>query len=154
MADGNIHGVQIKKIVKHEDERGFFAEILKDNDPFFENIKQTSYTETLPGVIKAFHYHEKQDDIWFVSKGKALVVMYDMREDSPTKGMVQDIVTGEDDPMLIFIPEGVAHGYKVLGDNPVCLFYHTTESYDPKNPDEGRIPYDSPAVGYDWDRTA
>jgi len=146
-----IKGVQIKKIVKHNDDRGFFAEILKENDPFFKCVKQTSYTETKPGIIKAFHYHKKQDDMWFVAKGEAQVVLYDMRDDSETKGNIQMIIAGEDDPMLIYIPKMVAHGYKVLGDKPVCLFYHTTESYDPKNPDEGRIPHDSESIGFDWE---
>ncbi len=44
----------------------------------------------------------------------------------------------------------MAHGYKVLGDKQVALFYHTTESYDSNDPDEGRIPHDDPSVGFDW----
>ena len=56
-----IKDVKIKELIKHCDDRGFFIEILKNNDSFFKNIKQTSYTETYPGVIKAFHYHKKQD---------------------------------------------------------------------------------------------
>lgn len=146
----NINGIQVKKIVKHCDDRGFFSEVLKDNDPFFKSIKQTSYTETFPGVIKAFHYHKKQDDIWFVSKGMAQVVLYDLREDSSTKGVTQVIYAGECNPLLIFIPAGVAHGYRVLGNSPVGLFYHTTESYDPENLDEFRIPFDSKDINFDW----
>ncbi len=145
-----IEGVKIKKLERHCDDRGFFVEVLKDTDAFFENIAQTSYTETYPGVIKAFHYHEKQVDIWFVASGMAQVVLYDMRENSSTKGETQVIYAGEDNPVLIYIPIGVAHGYKVLGNKKVKLFYHTTKSYDPKNPDEKRIPYDDPKIGFDW----
>jgi len=57
---------------------------------------------------------------------------------------------GEKNPLALFIPKGVAHGYKVLGHKPACLFYHTTEVYDPKDPDEERIPYNDPAIGFDW----
>lgn len=145
-----IKGVQVKNIIKHCDDRGFFAEILAEDDPFFSKIKQTSYTETYPGVIKAFHYHKKQDDIWFVAKGMAQVVLCDLREDSETKGETQVICAGEDNPVLIYIPKRVAHGYKVLGNEKVGLFYHTTERYDAKNPDEHRIPYDSGEIGFDW----
>lgn len=52
--------------------------------------------------------------------------------------------------MLIYIPIGVAHGYRVLGNKPVALFYHTTEAYDAKNADEFRIPFDDPKIGFDW----
>ena len=145
-----IDGVQIKKIVKYCDDRGFFAEILASDDPSFSVIKQTSYTETHPGVIKAFHYHKKQDDIWFVSRGMAKVVLYDLRDKSKTKGETQVICAGEDNPVLIYIPKGVAHGYSVLGNKKVGLFYHTTERYDADNPDEHRIPYDSKEIGFDW----
>jgi dTDP-4-dehydrorhamnose 3,5-epimerase len=38
----------------------------------------------------------------------------------------------------------------VLGVQPAALFYHTTERYDPAAPDEERIPFDDPRVGFDW----
>jgi dTDP-4-dehydrorhamnose 3,5-epimerase len=38
----------------------------------------------------------------------------------------------------------------VLGNEPAALFYHTTATYDPKAPDEERIPFDSPEIGFDW----
>ena len=145
-----IEGVQIKKIIKYCDDRGFLAEILKENDPFFKNIKQTTYTESFPGVIKAFHYHKTQDDIWFVSRGLAQIVLHDLRQISKTSKETQVIYSGDDNPLLIFIPRGVAHGYRVLGNEKVGLFYHTTESYDPENPDEFRIDYDSKEIGFDW----
>ena len=81
----------------------------------------------------------------------AQVVLYDLREKSETKGETQAIYAGEDDPILIYIPKGVAHGYRVLGNKKVCLFYHTTERYDIKNPDEYRIPCDSSEIGFDWE---
>ncbi len=145
-----IKDVSIKKITSFYDDRGYFAEVLKFGEGTFHEIKQTSYAETYPGVIKAFHWHKKQWDIWFVVKGHAQVVLHDLRKDSPTKGQTDVIYTGEDNKMLIAIPVGVAHGYRVLGNSPMGIFYHTTEAYDPKNPDEERIPFDSPKIGFDW----
>jgi len=150
MAEDMIDGVHVKKLVKYNDDRGFFIEVYKENDPFFKSTKQISYTETYPGVIKAFHHHKKQDDIWFVVKGMAQVVLFDLRESSKTNGKTQVIYAGEDNPVLIFIPKGVAHGYRVLGNSKMGLLYHTTEAYDPKNPDEERIPFDSKKIGFDW----
>jgi dTDP-4-dehydrorhamnose 3,5-epimerase len=145
-----IQGVSIKKLVKHCDDRGCFMEVLRDDDKFLKKFGQTSYTVTYPGVIKAFHWHKKQDDLWFVASGMAQVVLHDMRKNSKTYKETQVIYAGEDNPVLILIPKGVAHGYRVLGAKPVTLFYHTTESYDPKNPDEERIDFDDKAIGFDW----
>jgi len=145
-----IDGVKIKKLVKHPDHRGFFMEILRDDDKLLRKFGQTSYSLAHPGIIKAFHWHKKQDDLWFMATGSAQVVLYDMRKKSKTHKKTQVILAGEDHPMLIVIPKGVAHGYKVLGRKPACLFYHTTESYNAKNPDEGRIPHDDKSIGFDW----
>ncbi|MBT4723023.1 dTDP-4-dehydrorhamnose 3,5-epimerase family protein [Candidatus Falkowbacteria bacterium] len=146
-----INDVKVKQLKKYCDDRGFFAEIIKDGEEIFHEVKQTSYTETQPGVIKAFHWHKKQWDVWFVVRGMAQVVLHDLRDDSSTKGETQVIYAGADNPVVISIPPGVAHGYRVLGNEKVALFYHTSEAYDPENPDEERIDFDDPTIGFDWE---
>lgn len=147
---GKIHDVVIKPLVTHSDDRGYFREILRDDDGLLRHFGQTSITKSYPGVIKAFHWHQDQDDLWYVADGMARVVLYDRRDGSPTKGETQVIYAGEDNPVLIYIPTGVAHGYQVLGDKPVVVFYHVTKSYNPAEPDEMRIPFDDPGIGFDW----
>jgi len=109
-------------------------------------MAQMSFTKTYPWVVKAFHYHEKQDDLWFCVEGNLRVVLKDLREDSPTFNEVQTIYIGEKS-QAVYIPKMVAHGYKVMGEKPAKLIYLTTQEYDVKNPDEKRIPYDE---FYDW----
>lgn len=145
-----IDGVKIKNIKKHADDRGFFAEIIKQGEDTFHEVKQTSYTETYPGVTKAFHWHKKQWDVWFCCKGNIQTVLYDTREDSKTKGETQVIFMGEDNPVMVAIPPGVAHGYKVLGNERIGLFYHTSEGYNSDEPDEERIDFDDPTIGFNW----
>ena len=147
---GAIHDVVIKKLVTHSDDRGYFREVLRDGDGLLSHFGQTSVTKTYPGVIKAFHWHKDQDDLWYVADGMVRVVLYDRRPDSPTRGTTQVIYAGEDNPVLIGIPSGIAHGYQVLGNKPAMLFYHVTRSYNPADPDEERIPFDDPAIGFDW----
>lgn len=145
-----IEGVKIKQIKVFLDDRGFFGEILKFGEETFLEIKQTSYTETYPGVIKAFHWHRRQIDIWFVAGGMAQVVLHDLRWDAPTFRQTDVYYMGESNRMLLLIPPGVAHGYRVLGQKPVKLFYHTSHAYDPQNPDEQRISFDDAGIGFDW----
>ena len=145
-----IHDAVVKKLATHSDDRGYFREILREDDNLLRRFGQTSITKTYPGVIKAFHWHNHQDDIWYVASGMARVVLHDRREGSPTKGVTQVVYAGEDNPVIILIPSGIAHGYQVLGNQPVILFYHVTKAYDPKEPDEERIPFDDPEIGFDW----
>ena len=145
-----IQGVHLKKLTVHTDDRGFLMEVLKSDDPCYQAIKQTTYTEAFPGVIKAFHWHRRQWDMWFFTRGMAQVVLYDLRPESPTYRDTNTLILGERAPALLSIPAGVAHGYRVLGNRPVGLFYHTSDVYDPANPDEERIPHDDPTIGFDW----
>ncbi len=146
-----IKGVSVKKLTSFYDDRGFFTEVIKFGEETYHPVKQTSYTETYPGIIKAFHWHKKQSETWFIVKGNARVVLYDLRKDSPTKGQTDTLCVGEGNKTLIFIPVGVAHGYQVLGNQPMGLFYHTSEAYNLKDPDEQRIPHDSPKINFDWE---
>jgi dTDP-4-dehydrorhamnose 3,5-epimerase len=156
-----IEGVKIKKLTVHKDisdtgapgeKPGHLMEVLRADEGLLKKFGQTTFTVAYPGTIKAFHWHKKQDDLWFVAGGRAKIVLYDLRRDSETFGETQVIIADEKEPILVLIPAGVAHGYKVLGDKPVLLFYHTTEPYNAKNPDEERISYDDPKIGYDWSR--
>lgn len=145
-----IDGVVLKECQVHTDDRGLLIEVLRDDEPVFRDVKQTTFTVAYPGVIKAFHWHRRQWDVWFFTTGMAQVVLYDLREDSATHRQTDVLYIGERRPATIAIPPGVAHGYRVLGSEASGLFYHTTEHYDPADPDEERIPHDDPTIGFDW----
>ena len=144
-----IAGGEIKELVTHTDERGFFREIIRVTDPIFkEGFGQWSHTVTHQGAAKAWHIHRKQTDWWYVAIGVVKAVMVDRREDSPTRGELMEVLLGDYyGSKVLKIPPGVAHGYRVL-QGPAHLFYVTSSIYDPA--DEGRIPHDDPAIGYNW----
>jgi dTDP-4-dehydrorhamnose 3,5-epimerase len=147
-----IDGVKIKKITTHTHDRGNFREVLRDDDKLLKKFGQCSITVTYPGIIKAFHWHKKQDDLWYAVSGNAKVVLYDLRKDSKTFKQTQVICVGDNaESQLIMIPVGVAHGYQVLGKKPFTLMYFTTLSYDAKNPDEQRIAFDDKKINFDWE---
>jgi dTDP-4-dehydrorhamnose 3,5-epimerase len=82
-----------------------------------------------------------------VISGRAKLVLYDLREDSPTKGELQEIFLGEDNYVLAQIPPGIANGYKAYGDSMVILANAATEPHDPDemiriDPFSDQIPYD------------
>ena len=161
---GVIHDVMVKSFVKHADQRGFFIEQLKRGDladdgrpfvpeqPFAQMSRSMVYARggNPPELIKAFHWHRRQWDYWDIVIGTARVVLVDLREDSPTAGRIQSLIVGEHAPRMVAIPPGVAHGYQCLGLQDVHLVYYVTEPYDASDPDEGRIAWDDPRIGFDW----
>ncbi|KAF0817847.1 MULTISPECIES: dTDP-4-dehydrorhamnose 3,5-epimerase family protein [unclassified Cytobacillus] len=147
-----IEGVKVKKLVKYCDDRGFFSELVRDDEPhLLSKFGQASWSMSYPGVIKAFHYHEKQDDLWFFPSGNAQVVLYDLRKDSSTHGKTDVYYMGEENPIMLLIPKGVAHGYRVLGQKPATIIYFTTESYNPNAPDEKRLAWDDAGINFNWE---
>jgi dTDP-4-dehydrorhamnose 3,5-epimerase len=161
---GRIHDVQVKTFVKHADARGFFIEQVKRGDlddegrpfiadrPFAQMSRSLVYARggNPPELIKAFHWHRKQWDYWDIVVGNARVVLVDLRAESPTSGTIQTLILGENSPRMIAIPPLVAHGYQCLGLEDVHLVYYVTEPYDSAAPDEGRIAWDDPRIGFDW----
>lgn len=145
-----IKGVEIKKVIKHPTEEGFFAELVKKGEPSFQEVHQTSYAETRVGITKPFHSHPAYWEIWCVIKGAATIVLYDLRKDSPTFNVSQVITASATDMKVIAIPPGVAHTYRVEGNESLGMLYHAGKAYDPKNPGIEEYPLNSPSINFKW----
>lgn len=154
MARQLIHGVVVKKLAMHCDERGRLMEMVRADDRELRNIRfgQVYMTTAYPGVTKAWHYHKKQTDHFVCVKGMMKVVLYDGRDDSPTKGQINEFFIGEHAPLLIEIPPEVYHGFKCVGTEEAVVVNFTTECYDYANPDEYRVPPHGGPIPYDWSR--
>ena len=147
-----IDGVVEKKLKMIADERGRLMEILRSDDAFFEQFGQVYMTTAYPEVVKAWHYHRLQRDNFTVVRGAMKLVLYDDREDSPTRGEINEFIIGEHDPKLVSIPRGVWHGFKCIGDVEALVINVPTEVYNRKEPDEYReVPHGGP-IPYDWSR--
>lgn len=145
-----IEGVEIKKLTTYPDERGALTEIVRNDDPFFVKFGQCYVSISYPGVIRAWHYHKKQTDYFCCIKGMIKVPLYDGREGSATHGEINEFFIGDQNLAVVKIPIGVMHGFKVVGDEPAYLLNFPTEPYRRDDPDEYRVPFDSPEIPYDW----
>ena len=146
-----ILGVEIKQLTRHADERGFLMELLRSDDPIFTKFGQCYVSLNYPGVVRAWHYHKKQDDHFVVVKGMCRVGLYDMREGSPTRGEVNDLCLGDHNPVLLKIPMGVVHGYKTIGVEPSLLINFPSEVYNRQEPDEHRLPWNTDQIPFNWE---
>jgi dTDP-4-dehydrorhamnose 3,5-epimerase len=135
------------------DDRGYFLEVQRIGSglagEFPPATTQVSAAWNYPGSVKAFHYHLLQTDCWTPSRGMLQVALADLRVGSPTFGERNTLYVGTLRPWQILIPPGVAHGYKVIGEDAAMLIYLTDRFYNPN--DEGRIAYNDPSINYDWE---
>lgn len=147
-----IAGAKLKPIVAHDDQRGWLAELVRSDDPDFSQFGQVYMSVTYPGVVKAWHLHQKQIDLVTCVSGTILLVLHDLRQGSPTRGQTDEHYLGRHSLGRVRIPVGVHHGWKCVSDEEAMVVSLTSELYDAANPDEDRLPPDSDKIPYDWTR--
>ena len=148
--NASIDGVCRKPLKVIPDERGWLMEIMRCDDDIFDTFGQVYLTTAYPNVVKAWHYHKKQTDNFTCIHGMMKVVLYDAREGSKTRGNLMELFIGEKNPVLVAVPPGVYHGFKAIGDETAFFVSIPTLPYDYRDPDEYRLPPDTPEIPYDW----
>ncbi|HEY4719189.1 MAG TPA: dTDP-4-dehydrorhamnose 3,5-epimerase family protein [Candidatus Methylomirabilis sp.] len=145
-----IQGVVTRQLNRIVDERGYLAELLRSDWEIFERFGQLYLTTARPGVIKAWHMHERQTDYFICVHGMVKLALWDAREDSPTHRMINEFFMGDENLLLVKIPPRVMHGFKALGPAMAIMLNCPTQLYAYTMPDEHRLPYDTPEIAYDW----
>ncbi|WP_027482716.1 dTDP-4-dehydrorhamnose 3,5-epimerase family protein [Deinococcus pimensis] len=144
-----IDGVWTHALRKNRSENGAFMEYLRLDEEGVQHLpgalvpRQISVSWAAPGRVNAFHIHVKdvQNEIWCVLSGQLVVWLVDCRADSPTVGVKRKLVLSGEQPTLVFIPSGVAHGYQA-GHEGATLLYSMDAQFDLADPNEGRLPWD------------
>jgi dTDP-4-dehydrorhamnose 3,5-epimerase len=147
-----IDGVRTKKLSLIPDERGRLMEILRNDEDIFQQFGQVYLTTTYPGVVKAWHFHKVQDDFITCVKGMLKLVLYDGREDSKTKGEIDEFFIGDFNPLLVKVPKMVFHGWKCVSQEEALVVNVPTEPYDRARPDEYRLDPHRNDIPYRWER--
>ena len=145
-----IDGVVVHALRRLVDDGGSMTELMRVTGgepavfPGF-NMAQINYSTLEPKVLKAFHLHNRQTDIWFVPpEDRVVLVLVDVRAGSPTEKTVTKLTLGDGQSLLVRIPPGVAHGCRNVGDKPARIVYMTDVHFsaEPGETDEGRLPWD------------
>jgi len=143
-----IDGVVLVRPDVHGDQRGRFVETYRREwfGPGGREMVQGNRSEKQAGALVGLHFHLHQADYWYVLRGRARVVLHDLRVGSRTDGATEVIELDGDVDLGIYIPPGVAHGFAAHTD--LLLTYLVDNYYDPD--DELGLAWDDPEVGADW----
>jgi dTDP-4-dehydrorhamnose 3,5-epimerase/CDP-3, 6-dideoxy-D-glycero-D-glycero-4-hexulose-5-epimerase len=147
-----LEGVYIIDNFFAEDVRGSFVKTFNkkgflDNKLNFE-IRESYFSTSKKNVIRGMHFQLPPNDhekLVYVPQGKILDVVIDLRKDSSTYKKHISVELSSANRKSIFIPRGLAHGFKSLENNTITVYNVATE-YN-SNSDMG-IKYDS--FGFDW----
>jgi dTDP-4-dehydrorhamnose 3,5-epimerase len=142
-------GVTFRDAPTHIDARGSVCEIFDARWDWHPDPLVFVYMFTLrPGQTKGWGMHKEHEDRYFILAGDLEIVMYDEREDSPTRGLVASVVLTEHRRRLMNVPTGVWHANRNLGTEDVIVINCPTTPYDHEDPDKYRLPLDTDRIPY------
>jgi len=148
-------GLFIIELDLFQDDRGIFYRIYCE-DEFNEinhskRIVQINYSQTKKkGTVRGLHFqYAPKMEIKMIKciKGAVFDVAVDLRKDSPTFLQWYGEELSPENMKVIYIPQGLAHGFQTLEKNSELLYLHT-EFYSPEY--EGGIRYDDPKINIEW----
>lgn len=113
-------------LVKHADERGSFSEIVRTHG----GTGQTSFSTTVPGVLRGGHYHRRKVERFLVLSGEARISLRKMFTDE----VFHFDVNGEE-PIAIDMPTMWTHSIENTGNEILLTNFWTDDLFDPINPD-------------------
>ena len=139
-----IRGDARGRFVKVFHEEAFAAAGLPTG--FAEQYSSTSRQ----GVLRGLHFQtppRSPAKLARVTQGKALDVVVDLRQGSPTYGQHTSMVLAESDRLQVFIPSGFAHGFCTLEDNTE-MAYKLSDHFSREH--ARGILWNDPDLGIDW----
>jgi dTDP-4-dehydrorhamnose 3,5-epimerase len=147
---GQIDGVIVEPKRKIADERGTILHGVRA-DQLLNPFGEVYFKKLYFSVLNAWHVHETLTLNYLCIEGMIKLVLYDMRDGSPTHGVLQEVFIGEDNHCMVHIPPGVANGSKGMTSPYAILCNVASHAHDPSikylriDPHSGEIPYN-------WDR--
>jgi dTDP-4-dehydrorhamnose 3,5-epimerase len=145
MKEFALEGVGTRDINVLPDERGFFAEALREDwKELFgdDKIVQANVSFSYPNIIRAWHKHVRgQVDYFLVLKGAMKICAYEEET-----GKLAEVTASGEKLTLVRIPGKYLHGTKTVSDEPSLTAYFVTRLYDYKDPDEIRRPWNDKTI--------
>lgn len=138
-----------------QDNRGFFLESYSEKI-FKETgistiFRQDNHSMSVKkGVLRGLHFQlppHTQTKLVRVTRGSVFDVAVDLRKDSPTYGKWEGFTLTAENFLMLYIPQGFAHGFCTLEDKTEFM-YKNDKFYAPDS--EGAIRWDDPYIGIDW----
>lgn len=149
LSGSTIDGVAVQALREIADERGAVLHMMRVDSPLFSSFGEVYCSLTLPGAVKAWKRHRLQTQHFAVPIGRLRVVLFDPREDSPTKGAIEQHILGRPDHYsLLRIPAGIWYGFQAIGGQKALVVNMTDIPHDPAE-SERVDPHKGP-IEFDW----
>lgn len=146
--NSSIQDVKIyqKKVIT--DDRGKILHMMRNDDNYFSKFGEIYFSYVFPKKIKAWHIHKKMTLNYVSVYGKIKLVLYDDRETSSTKGMIQEIFLSNENHLLVTIPPLIWNGFTSADNNEAILANCSDIPHDKS--EILRLNYNDKKFPYNW----
>ena len=122
--DGEVEGVVVRVLKFYNDARGWLVELFRQDEVVAEWWPVMTYvSQTFPGVTRGPHEHiDQTDGFAFIGPSDFKLVLWDIRAGSPTEGRRMVVKVGASNPAAVWIPPGIVHAYRNVGEVPGLVF--------------------------------
>ena len=147
-----LPGVLLLEPEVFHDNRGFFLESYNETTMaeagIREHFVQDNHSFSARDVVRGLHYQVRpQGKLVRVVAGEIFDVVVDLRRSSPTFGQWCGHPLSDANKLMLWIPAGFAHGFRVVSESAHVL-YKATGFYEPEA--ERTIAWDDPELKIDW----
>jgi dTDP-4-dehydrorhamnose 3,5-epimerase len=150
VTDVRIEGVAVVPLREIADHRGAVLHMLRNDAPDYERFGECYFSEVVPGAVKAWKRHREQTQNVAVPVGRVRLAIYDDRETSRTRGIVDVLQLGRPDAYSrVKIPPGLWYGFAAMGTTPALLANCADMPHSPHETDTK--PADDQTIPYSWD---
>ena len=125
-----MRGVVIYDLEIKSDERGWLSEVIKRDQLTSWSFGRFYVTTAYPGVIRGNHYHHHMYEWFCVIKGRGRLVLVDNET-----GERKELLLGEEAPVTVRIPPGIAHGIENVGQELMYLLVYSDTPFQENAPD-------------------
>lgn len=143
-----VEGVVIQPLKQIKDDRGMVLHMLRSDSPLYIGFGEIYFSMVYRDCVKAWKRHKRMFQHFAVPVGEIKLVIYDGREGSPTKGVLQVITTGNDNYGMIRIPPMVWYGFQGVRYDVSIIANCTNIAHDPDESE--RLPEDNQGIPFKW----
>ena len=151
----SLSGAYLVQLEPRIDARGAFARAFCAREfaaqGLMASFMQANISTNLKaGTVRGLHFQNaphREAKLVQCAKGSIYDVVVDIREESATYLRWTGVELSDSNGVMIYVPEGFAHGYQTLSDGANVL-YLVNEFYTPEV--EGGLRYNDPKLGIKW----
>ena len=143
-----IDGVKVTPLKQHFDERGKVMHMLRSDSPQYDKFGEIYFSCTYPNAIKAWHMHKEMTLNYAVISGQIKFVLFDDRDNSPTKGNLEEFFISPENYCLVTVPPLIWNGFKSVGN--VSAIVANCSTHPHSDEEIIRREFDDKSIPYDW----